>query len=230
MSLPYPHISTAPYTSLPIEVKSMHGPQLRWTGNKVTRDTIYLHHLMPHCTAQILYCRFATRFVWFHHAVKESVAGVLSSLGLGQSAFRACHAVPVLNQLCSTIYISPGTLQLRWFWWRFRPIIAAVKTCELSHFSCIQLFATLWTVAHQVALSMGFSRQEYWSGVTFPSPGDFPDWGIEPASPALQTGSLPTKLGSPQGRFAVRLIKHKFQTYFPYLHMLLRKTLAIVWS
>ena len=91
-------------------------------------------------------------------------------------------------------------------------------------------FVMPWTVAFQVALSMGFSRQEYWSGVTFPSPGDFPDWGIEPASPALQTGSLPTKLGSPQGRFAVRLIKHKFQTYFPYLHMLLRKTLAIVWS
>ena len=43
--------------------------------------------------------------------------------------------------------------------------------CELSRFSHVQLFATLWTIAHQAPLSMGFSRQEYWSGLPFPSPG-----------------------------------------------------------
>ena len=46
-------------------------------------------------------------------------------------------------------------------------------------------FATPWTVAHQAPLSMGFSRQEYWSGLPFPSPGDLPDTGIKPVSPAL---------------------------------------------
>ena len=46
-------------------------------------------------------------------------------------------------------------------------------------------FAIPWTVAHQVPLSMGFSRQEYWSGSPFPSPGDLPDPGIKPASPVL---------------------------------------------
>ena len=55
---------------------------------------------------------------------------------------------------------------------------------------CVQLFATLWTVAHQATLSMGFSRQEYWSGLPFPSPGDLLDPGIEPRSPALQAGIL----------------------------------------
>ena len=50
--------------------------------------------------------------------------------------------------------------------------------------SCIQLFETPWTVAHQAPLSMGFPRQEYWSGLPFPSPGDLPNLGIEPASPA----------------------------------------------
>ena len=45
-------------------------------------------------------------------------------------------------------------------------------------------FVTPWTVAHQAPLSMGFSRQEYWSGLPFPSPGDLPDPGIEPESPA----------------------------------------------
>ena len=57
--------------------------------------------------------------------------------------------------------------------------------------SC-QTLVTLWTVAHQAALSMGFSRQEYWSGLPFPSAGDLPNPGTEPRSPALQADSLPT--------------------------------------
>ena len=52
-------------------------------------------------------------------------------------------------------------------------------------------FATPWTVAHQAPLSIGFPRQEFWSGLPFPSPGDLPDPGIKPASPAWQAGSLP---------------------------------------
>ena len=52
--------------------------------------------------------------------------------------------------------------------------------CVLSH---IQLFATPWTVTLQAPLSMEFSRQEYWSGVPFPPPGDLPNTGIEPESP-----------------------------------------------
>ena len=51
-------------------------------------------------------------------------------------------------------------------------------------------FATPWTVACQALLSMGFSRQEYWSGLPFPSPGDLPDSGIEPGSPALEADAL----------------------------------------
>ena len=59
----------------------------------------------------------------------------------------------------------------------------------------VQLFATLWTVAHQALLSMDFSRQEYWSELPFPPSGDFPDPGIEPASltsPALAGGFFTT--------------------------------------
>ena len=61
-------------------------------------------------------------------------------------------------------------------------IIVQWKWKSLSR---VQLFVTPWTVAYQVALSMGFSRQEYWSGLPFPSPGDLPNPGIEPGSPAL---------------------------------------------
>ena len=57
----------------------------------------------------------------------------------------------------------------------------------------VRLFATLWTVAYQASPSMGFSRQEYQSGLPFPSPGDLPNPGIEPRSPALQADALPSE-------------------------------------
>ena len=55
------------------------------------------------------------------------------------------------------------------------------------------LFVTPWTVAHQALLSMGFSRQEYWGGLSFPSPEDLPNPGIKPRSPALQADSFPAE-------------------------------------
>ena len=68
--------------------------------------------------------------------------------------------------------------------------------CGLVTKSCPTL-AVSWTVACQAPLSIGFSRQEYWSGLPFPSPGDLPDPGIEPGSPALQADSLPVE---PEGK------------------------------
>jgi len=73
--------------------------------------------------------------------------------------------------------------------------------CMLSRFSCVWLFAALWTIARQAPPCTGFSRQEYWSGLPYPFSGDLPDPGIElasPVSPALQVDSLPTEpLGKP---------------------------------
>ena len=68
----------------------------------------------------------------------------------------------------------------------------------------VQLFATLFTVAYQVPPSMGFSRQEYWSGLPFPSPVDLPDPGIKPGFPALQADALPSEPpGKPQSTIRV---------------------------
>ena len=67
--------------------------------------------------------------------------------------------------------------------------------CVPSHFSYVQLFETLWTIAHQAPLSFGFFRQEFWSGLPCPPPGDLPDAGIKPASlmsPTLAGGSFTT--------------------------------------
>ena len=61
---------------------------------------------------------------------------------------------------------------------------------KVKLFSCVCLFATPWSVASKVPPSMGFSRQEYWSGLPFPSPGDLPNSGIEPGFPALQADAL----------------------------------------
>ena len=64
---------------------------------------------------------------------------------------------------------------------------------DLAAQSCL-ILVTPWTVAHRAPLSVGFSRQEHWSGLPFPSPGDLPDPGIKPGSPALQGDSLLTEL------------------------------------
>ena len=66
-----------------------------------------------------------------------------------------------------------------------------IHACILSRYSHVLLFVTLWTVARQTPLSMGFSRPEYWNGLLFPPPGDFSELGIKPASlmsPALASG------------------------------------------
>ena len=76
-------------------------------------------------------------------------------------------------------------------------------------FSLVWLLATPWTVAHQAPLSMEFFRQEYWSGLPFPSPGDLPDPGIEPKSVALQTDSLPSE---PPGKTHTREGQELFQS------------------
>ena len=78
----------------------------------------------------------------------------------------------------------------KWVW--LPPPITVVQSL-----SSLQLFATLWTVDHKAPLSMEFSRQEYWSGSPFPSPGDLPNPGTELRSPALQADSLPSEPPSP---------------------------------
>ena len=73
------------------------------------------------------------------------------------------------------------------------PEFSVSPNLKVKSLSRVRLFATPWTVAHQARPSMEFSRQEYWSGLLFPFPGDFPDPGIKPGSPAFQADSLPSE-------------------------------------
>ena len=91
--------------------------------------------------------------------------------------------------------------------------------CVLSHFSHVRFFVTLWTVARQATLSMGLSRQEYWSGLPCPPLGDLPDPGIEPRSPALQADSLPSEL---QGKLTLIILK-----FLHILNLRLCRTLTV---
>ena len=77
-----------------------------------------------------------------------------------------------------------------------------VKVKSLSH---VPLFATPWTIAYQAPLSMEFSRQAYWSGLPFPSPGDLPDPGIKPGSPTFQADAL---LSEPPGKPSAQRLFH----------------------
>ena len=74
--------------------------------------------------------------------------------------------------------------------WVHFPLSHRLVKVKVKSLSRVRLFATPWTVAYQTPPSMGFSRQEYWSGLPFPSPGDHPGPGIEPGSPALEADTL----------------------------------------
>ena len=88
----------------------------------------------------------------------------------------------ILSVLIALLFDSICTIVCTYVLWS--------EVCEVKLLSGVRLFATPWTVAYQAPPSMGFSRQEYWSGLPFPSPGHLPDSGIEPRSPALQADAL----------------------------------------
>ena len=95
--------------------------------------------------------------------------------------------------MCGHIFTSPHMV---FALWAYILGVSGCSCCAMSH-SCVQLFVTLWTATCQAPLSLGFSRQEYWSGLLFSSPGDLPDPGTEPRSPALHMDSL---LSEPPGK------------------------------
>ena len=127
---------------------------------------------------------------------KNRPMGILSSW-----RWEAGERKDLLKERC--IWCDPGrrTGCLKWIEKRSGQHGAS---CVLLTLSCLS--ATPWTVAHQAPLSMGFSRQEYWSGLPCPPPGDLPDPGIESRAPTMQAGSLPSE-PIPFAREANRIVK-----------------------
>ena len=88
--------------------------------------------------------------------------------------------------------------------------------------SRVRLFVIPWTVAYQAPPSMGFSRQDYWSGLPFPSPGDLPDPGIEPSSPALQADALTSE---PPGKHKIMVHLKSILPTLPYVRWIVNGNL-----
>ena len=118
----------------------------------------------------------------------QNACGLMSQRTWTQ--YTLLYSVTKFASICDLILIS----QVLCFCSAFN-FLQRKKVKLLSH---VRLFATPWTVAYQAPLSMGFSRQGYQSGLPFPSPGDLPNPGIEPASPTLQADTLPSE---PPGNF-----------------------------
>ena len=132
---------------------------------------------------------------WCHPTISSSFVPFSSRL----EPFPASGSFPVSQLFTSggqSIGVSASTLVL--------PNILAQDSFSNLHLCVlvVQLFPTFcdpWTAAHQAPLCMGFSRREHWSGLPFPPPGDLPDPGIEPGSPALKMDALQSELlGKPQ--------------------------------
>ena len=134
---------------------------------------------------------------------------VYSELKLVTMTFRTPHEFPwLLLSLLFSFHSRPfavpyifSRVSLPWCWKCYSLCLEYSSLLFLSYYfftsfvcvkslSRVRLFETPWTVAHQAPLSMGFSRQEYWSGLPFSSPGDLPNLGIKPGPPALQADAL----------------------------------------
>ena len=104
---------------------------------------------------------------------------------------------PILGHIKLTYSLINDFVVHLWSYYSlFNQLCVCVCVCVHTHvraLSHVQLFVTSWTVAHYAPLSMGFPRQEYWSGLSFPPPEDFPDPGIKPTSPARAGGFFTTE-------------------------------------
>ena len=106
---------------------------------------------------------------WLRHkAPSGRVQGSVPGQGTRSDMLQLRVPILQLDQRPHTLQLRPGTAKYIY-----------VRACMLSHFSCVPLCATLWTAAHQALLSIGFSRQEHWSGFPCPPPEDLPDPPIE---------------------------------------------------
>ena len=118
-------------------------------------------------------------FRYQHHKSKEKVVLVIDWF-IEMAPFLSLISTTV--QHLKTFHLLFGIHSMSWVQLFMLTIQVWSEVKSLSH---VWLFKTPWTVAYQIPPSMGFSRQEYWNGLPFPSPGDLPDPGIEPRSPIL---------------------------------------------
>ena len=149
--------------------------------------SIASHHLV--CTWIIIYVQILSwckSGIWIIMSVQRAECKNVDTFA------SVCHdgsADGLLSQVFASLEkLSAVKSESRKNWSKFE--VTCPNFCKEKSLSRVRLFVTPWTVAYQAPPSMGFPKQEYWSGLPFPSQGDLPDPGIESRFPALQTGSL----------------------------------------
>ena len=141
------------------------------------------------------------------------------------TSFFYCVEFQMKTTLLTFLHLN-CVIWLSFAWWstyinnsQLFPHLMYIFVCMLSRFSHVQLFATLWTIACQAPLSMGFFWQEYWSGLPCPPPEDLPDPGIEPMSlrsPELADGSFTTSTPGNPHIHTLCQEKNAFQSVNPF--------------
>ena len=128
--------------------------------------------------------------------VPEANTGLIQKQSLGSPIGIRCNSISnpnnstrvgllVYRMAAEVLGVTSSPLQ-----WKRQLLGLAKKKVKVKLLSRVRLFGTPWTITYQAPLTMGFPRQECWSGLPFPSPGDLSDPGIEPGSPALQAEAL----------------------------------------
>ena len=138
-------------------------------------DSLFILNTVWYSNVQICHC-LCILLLWY--------IWVVSDLKLLKCWYE-CSYTCLSDYICTCI--------LSWIYRRSEITKSWKWSHEVKSLSLVWLFATPWTVAYQAPPSLGFSRQEYWSGLPFPSPGDLPNPGIEPGSPTLQADALPSE-------------------------------------
>ena len=130
----------------------------------------------------------------FHEDCRVSISYSVWTRLVKSGFFARPNRVAIVEDSASFLLILAGRQRT---WWICShdsepplPYLSRFNIIKVKPLSHVSLFVTTWTVACQALLSMRFSRQEYWSGLPFPSSGDLPNTGIKPGSPALQADSL----------------------------------------
>ena len=144
----------------------------------------------------ILLLRYMEKYCLLMPNLETETEETAKFLEKDEKGFKRKEAI--VTNSCSTIKKDQNVKVSETSCWNWPEADAKLPAVLLSHYSCIRLFATLWTVACEAPLSTEFSRQEYWSALPCPPPGDLPNPGTEPLSPSLQEDSLPLSYqGSP---------------------------------
>ena len=179
-----------PWTEEPGRLQSMGSQRVRhnWATNTHPQRNFCKWNSREGEVAVFLSCSFQRR-----RCLSQYLSLQLSLFSVCLSLSHSFSLFPFLSCIVSALLLKSSFLRSK------------VKVKSLS---CVQLFATPWTVAYKVPPSMEFSRQEHWSGLPFPSPGHLPDPGVEPVSPALQADAFTclSHQGSPSQVLKVRTL------------------------